>query len=107
MPPEQDAREILRLALRHEQSLAASLDSAFAQENWGFLAQQCVENLRNSSIRFKGVDCNRRPAVGAATQVDPWPNVATIVLQRTAECVAEEKALPSSSRLAWSGALPQ
>lgn len=45
MPPEEDARAILRLALRHEQSLAASLDPAFAQENWGFLAQQCVENL--------------------------------------------------------------
>jgi hypothetical protein len=39
MPPEEDARAILRLALRHEQSLAASLDPAFAQENWGFLAQ--------------------------------------------------------------------
>ena len=33
MPPEEDARAILRLALRHEQSLAASLDPAFAQEN--------------------------------------------------------------------------
>ena len=43
MPPEEDARAILRLALRHEHSLAASLDPAFAQENWGFLAQQCVE----------------------------------------------------------------
>ena len=31
MPPEEDARAILRLALRHEQSLAASLDPAFAQ----------------------------------------------------------------------------
>jgi HEPN domain-containing protein len=45
MRPEEDARAILRLALRHEHSLAASLDPAFAQENWGFLAQQCVENL--------------------------------------------------------------
>ncbi len=33
MPPEEDARAILRLALRHEQTLAASLDPAFAQEN--------------------------------------------------------------------------
>jgi HEPN domain-containing protein len=31
MPPEEDAR--------------ASLDPGFAQENWGLLAQQCVENL--------------------------------------------------------------
>jgi hypothetical protein len=50
MPPEEDARAILRLALRHEQSLAASLDPAFAQENWGFLAQQCVENLLKGLI---------------------------------------------------------
>ena len=50
MPPEEDARAILRLALRHEQSLAASLDPSFAQENWGFLAQQCVENLLNGLI---------------------------------------------------------
>jgi len=50
MPPEEDARAILRLALRHEHSLAASLDPAFAQENWGCPAQQCVENLLNGLI---------------------------------------------------------
>jgi len=50
MPPEEDARAILQLALRHEQSLAASLDPGFAQENWGFLAQQCVENLLKGLI---------------------------------------------------------
>ena len=50
MPPEEDARAILRLALRYEQSLAASLDPGFAQENWGFLAQQCVENLLKGLI---------------------------------------------------------
>lgn len=42
MPPEEDARAILRLALRHETSLVASLDPAFAQENWGCLAQQSL-----------------------------------------------------------------
>jgi HEPN domain-containing protein len=50
MPPEQDARAILRLALRHEQSLAADLDPAFSQENWGFLAQQGVENVLKGFI---------------------------------------------------------
>jgi hypothetical protein len=30
MSPEEDARAILRLAMRHEQSLGASLDPAFA-----------------------------------------------------------------------------
>ena len=43
-------RAILRLALRHERVLAASLDPAFAQENGGFLAQQCVENLLKGLI---------------------------------------------------------
>jgi hypothetical protein len=43
MPPEEDARLILLLAKRHESSLAVNLDGAYAQENWGFLAQQCVE----------------------------------------------------------------
>jgi HEPN domain-containing protein len=50
MPPEEDARAILRLALRHEQSLAASLDPGFAQGTGGFLAQQCVENLLKGLI---------------------------------------------------------
>lgn len=45
MAPEGDARTILRLTLRHEPSLAASLDRAFVQDNWGVLAQPCVENL--------------------------------------------------------------
>jgi HEPN domain-containing protein len=54
MPPEEDARAILRLALRHERSLAVSLDPAFAQENWGFLAQQCVENLLKGLIVLAG-----------------------------------------------------
>lgn len=54
MPPEEDASAILRLALRHERSLAASLDPAFAQENWGFLAQQCVENLLKGLIVLAG-----------------------------------------------------
>jgi len=45
MPPGEEAGAILRLALRHVPSLAASLDPGFAQQNWGFLAQQFVENL--------------------------------------------------------------
>lgn len=44
IPPEEDARAILR-ALRHETSLVASLDPAFAQENWGCLAQQSLSAM--------------------------------------------------------------
>lgn len=50
MPPEDDAWLILQVALRHEASLAAALDPAFPQENWGFLAQQEVENLLKALI---------------------------------------------------------
>ncbi|MFN5192987.1 MAG: nucleotidyltransferase domain-containing protein [Cyanobacteriota bacterium] len=40
----------LLLPLRHEQSLAASLDPSFVQENWGFPAQQGVEHLLKGLI---------------------------------------------------------
>ncbi len=66
MPPEEDARAILRLALRHEQSLGASLDPAFAQENWGFLAQQCVENLLKGLIVLAGEQPPDPPTQGGA-----------------------------------------
>jgi len=50
MPPEDDAALILQVALRHEASLRAALDPVFPQENWGFLAQQAVENLLKALI---------------------------------------------------------
>ena len=50
MPPEDDAALILQVALRHEASLRAALDPGFPQENWGFLAQQAVENLLKALI---------------------------------------------------------
>ena len=50
MPPEEDAALILQVALRHEASLRAALDPLFPQENWGFLAQQAVENLLKAVI---------------------------------------------------------
>jgi len=50
MPPEDDAALILQVALRHEASLRAALAPDFPQENWGFLAQQAVENLLKALI---------------------------------------------------------
>jgi hypothetical protein len=50
MPPEEDAALILLVALRHEASLVAALDTAFPQEIWGFIAQQEVENLLKALI---------------------------------------------------------
>ena len=54
MPPAEDARLILVLALRHEQSLMMAMNPAFPQENWGFLAQQEVENLLKGMIVLQG-----------------------------------------------------
>jgi HEPN domain-containing protein len=54
MPPAEDARLILELALRHEQSLKMAMNPAFPQENWGFLAQQEVENLLKGLIVLQG-----------------------------------------------------
>ena len=44
MTPAEDARLLLRLVERHLGSLRGSLDSqSFADEDWGFLAQQTLE----------------------------------------------------------------
>ena len=46
MAPTEDALLLLRLVERHLGSLRGSLDShSFADEDWGFLAQQTLEKL--------------------------------------------------------------
>lgn len=46
MTPAEDARLLLRLVERHLGSLRGTLDSqSFADEDWGFLAQQPLEKL--------------------------------------------------------------
>lgn len=46
MTPAEDARLLLRLVERHLGSLRGTLDSVgFADEDWGFLAQQTLEKL--------------------------------------------------------------
>jgi HEPN domain-containing protein len=46
MTPAEDARLLLRLVERHLGSLRGSLGSeSFADEDWGFLAQQTLEKL--------------------------------------------------------------
>jgi len=46
MSPAEDALLLLRLAERHLGSLRGTLDPAtFAEEDWGFLAQQTLEKL--------------------------------------------------------------
>jgi len=46
MSPAEDALLLLRLAERHLGSLRGTLDpGTFAEEDWGFLAQQTLEKL--------------------------------------------------------------
>ena len=54
MSPAEDALLLLRLAERHLGSLRGTLDPAvFAEEDWGFLAQQTLEKLLNRTQLHK------------------------------------------------------
>lgn len=57
MSPNEDAALLLITVRRHLRSMAMSLDPAFAQEDWGFLAQQALEKLLKARI----VLTNREP----------------------------------------------
>jgi HEPN domain-containing protein len=48
--PHEDAALLLITVRRHLRSMAMSLDPAFAQEDWGFLAQQALEKVLKASI---------------------------------------------------------
>jgi HEPN domain-containing protein len=50
MSPNEDAALLLVTVRRHLRSMAMSLDPAFAQEDWGFLAQQALEKVLKASI---------------------------------------------------------
>jgi HEPN domain-containing protein len=50
MSPNEDAALLLITVRRHLRSMATSLDPAFAQEDWGFLAQQALEKLLKACI---------------------------------------------------------
>jgi hypothetical protein len=52
MSPAEDALLLLRLAERHLGSLRGTLDPAtYAQEDWGFLAQQTLERSHSAAGR--------------------------------------------------------
>ncbi|EDY38156.1 hypothetical protein CPCC7001_1035 [Cyanobium sp. PCC 7001] len=50
MSPSEDAALLLITVRRHLRSMAMSLDPGFAQEDWGFLAQQALEKVLKASI---------------------------------------------------------
>ncbi len=54
MAPAEDALLLLRLVERHLGSLRGTLDAAvFADEDWGFLAQQTLEKLLKALLVLK------------------------------------------------------
>ena len=54
MAPAEDALLLLRLVERHLGSLRGTLDAAsFADEDWGFLAQQTLEKLLKTLLVLK------------------------------------------------------
>ena len=52
MSPREDAALLLVTVRRHMRSLALTIDPAFPQEDWGFLAQQALEKVLKASIVF-------------------------------------------------------
>jgi HEPN domain-containing protein len=55
MSPAEDARLLLRLVERHLGSLRGTIDPAsFADEDWGFLAQQSLEKLLKALLVIHG-----------------------------------------------------
>ena len=50
MSPSEDAALLLVTVRRHLRSLALTIDPAFPQEDWGFLAQQALEKVLKASI---------------------------------------------------------
>ena len=56
MSPSEDAALLLITVRRHLRSMAMSLDPAFAQEDWGFLAQQALEKVLKASIVLADVE---------------------------------------------------
>jgi HEPN domain-containing protein len=50
LSPHEDAALLLITVRRHLRSMAMSLDPAFAQEDWGFLAQQALERVLKAMI---------------------------------------------------------
>jgi hypothetical protein len=50
MSPSEDAALLLVTVRRHLRSLAMTLDPAFPQEDWGFLAQQALEKVLKAGI---------------------------------------------------------
>jgi acyl-CoA synthetase (NDP forming) len=60
MSPAEDALLLLRLAERHLGSLRGTLDpGSFAEEDWGFLAQQTLEKLLKALLVLH---CQGHPA---------------------------------------------
>ena len=55
MSPAEDARLLLRLVERHLGSLRGTVDpGSFADEDWGFLAQQSLEKLLKALLVIHG-----------------------------------------------------
>jgi HEPN domain-containing protein len=64
MSPAEDAQLLLRLVERHLGSLRGTLDPAtFADEDWGFLAQQSLEKMLKALMVIHGQEPPRSHAL--------------------------------------------
>ena len=69
MAPAEDALLLLRLVERHLRSLKGSLDAvSFADEDWGFLAQQTLEKLLKALLVLKAQEPPRSHSLARLMQ---------------------------------------
>ena len=65
MSPAEDALLLLRVVARHLGSLRSTANNAdFADEDWGFLAQQCVEKMLKALLVLQDVEPPRTHPLG-------------------------------------------
>jgi len=74
MSPAEDALLLLRLAERHLGSLRGTLDpGTFAEEDWGFLAQETLEKLLKALLVLH---CRSHPAAPELLVLDDFAVLA-------------------------------
>jgi hypothetical protein len=92
MSPAEDALLLLRLAERHLGSLRGTLDpGSFAEEDWGFLAQQTLEKLLKALLVLH---CQGHPAAircnvccrSSPAAAKPWATLQNDWSSMTSRC---------------------
>lgn len=103
MSPSEDAALLLVTVRRHLRSLALTTDPAFPQEDWGFLAQQALEQVLKASIVLKDQEpplTHELAALAALAGIELSPQLLGLQpFAVKARYSAEETPLPGDGNL--------